>query len=91
MPACDCISAIGRDDSAVAGSSSPSARITNFSTIALARIRMRDAAKHIQETEQQLEEVAGRGRSRLILVADLNGPTMMARIGVMRALNRYVE
>jgi hypothetical protein len=46
---------------------------------------------NIQETEQQLEEVAGRGRSRLILVADLNGPTMMARIGVMRALNRYVE
>jgi hypothetical protein len=24
----------------------------------------------------------------LILVADLGGPTMMARIGVMRALNR---
>jgi hypothetical protein len=27
----------------------------------------------------------------LILVAEHNGPTMMARIGVMRALNRHVE
>jgi len=27
----------------------------------------------------------------LILVADLGGPTMFARIGVMRALNRRVE
>jgi hypothetical protein len=27
----------------------------------------------------------------LILVADLGGPTMFARIGVLRALNRHVE
>jgi hypothetical protein len=27
----------------------------------------------------------------LILVAETNGPTMMARIGIMRALNRHVE
>ena len=27
----------------------------------------------------------------LILVAERGGPTMLARIGVMRALNRYVE
>jgi hypothetical protein len=27
----------------------------------------------------------------LILVATLGGPTMFARIGVMRALNRHVE
>jgi hypothetical protein len=27
----------------------------------------------------------------LILVAEKNGPTMLARIGVMRALNRHVE
>jgi hypothetical protein len=26
-----------------------------------------------------------------ILVATLGGPTMLARIGVMRALNRHVE
>lgn len=27
----------------------------------------------------------------LLLVADLGGPTMFARMGVMRALNRHVE
>ena len=27
----------------------------------------------------------------LLLVVELNGPTMFARIGVMRALNRNVE
>jgi hypothetical protein len=27
----------------------------------------------------------------LILVAEKNGPTMMARIGIVRALNRHVE
>jgi hypothetical protein len=27
----------------------------------------------------------------LMLVAELGGPTMFAQIGVMRALNRYVE
>ena len=27
----------------------------------------------------------------LILVAELDGPTMFARIGMMRALNRHVE
>jgi hypothetical protein len=27
----------------------------------------------------------------LILVAELDGPTVFARIGIMRALNRHVE
>jgi len=27
----------------------------------------------------------------LMLVAERNGPTMMARIGIMRALNRHIE
>jgi hypothetical protein len=35
--------------------------------------------------------LAGRGRT-LLLVVELNGPTMMmARIGMLRALNRHVE
>ena len=35
--------------------------------------------------------MAGRGRT-LLLVVELNGPTMMmARIGMLRALNRNVE
>ena len=48
---------------------------------------------HIQklpETEQQLEEWQAAVEA-LILVADLNGPAIMARIRVMRALNRNVE
>ncbi|MEA3146079.1 MAG: hypothetical protein QOI53_1546 [Verrucomicrobiota bacterium] len=32
-----------------------------------------------------------RAMEALILVAENNGPTMLARIGVMRALNRHVE
>jgi hypothetical protein len=35
--------------------------------------------------------MAGRAAESLLLVVDLNGPTMMARIGVLRALNRNVE
>jgi hypothetical protein len=31
------------------------------------------------------------GNAALILVATLGGPTMFARIGIMRALNRHVE
>src|SRR5258708_37482964 len=51
---------------------------------------LEDAAKYIQKLpkdEQQLEEwrTAGEG---LILVAGTHGPTMIARVGVMWALNR---
>ena len=31
------------------------------------------------------------GSDALILVAESGGPTMFARIGVMRALNRHIE
>ncbi len=34
--------------------------------------------------------MAGRGRGPL-LVVEFNGPTMMARNGLLRALNRHVE
>jgi len=30
-------------------------------------------------------------RAVLLLVVELDGPTMMARIGILRALNRHVE
>lgn len=30
-------------------------------------------------------------KAALILVAETNGPTMLARIGIMKALNRHVE
>ena len=54
---------------------------------------MRDAAEYIQElseADQQLEEWQN-AVAALLLVVEHNGPTMMARIGVMRALNRHVE
>jgi hypothetical protein len=55
-------------------------------------VTLEDAAKYIQklpEAEQQLEEWQAAVEA-LLLVVELNGPTMMARIGVMKALNRHV-
>jgi hypothetical protein len=49
-------------------------------------VTLEDAAKYIQklpEAEQQLEEWQNAVES-LLLVVDHNGPTMMARIGVVR-------
>jgi len=55
----------------------------------------RSPASHAQG-RRQLHHDASEGRAwkpstmeALILVADLGGPTMFARIGVMRALNRH--
>ncbi len=56
-------------------------------------VTLEDAANYIQKlpkAEQDLEEWQAAVEA-LLLVVELNGPTMMARIGVMRALNRYVE
>ena len=56
-------------------------------------VTLKDAAKYIQKlpnAEQHLEEWQAAVEA-LLLVVELNGPTMMARIGVMRALNRNVE
>ena len=57
-------------------------------------VTLKDAARYIQKlpkAEQQIEEWQT-AVEVLILVAESNGgPTMMARIGVMRALNRHVE
>jgi hypothetical protein len=55
-------------------------------------VTLEDAARYIQKlpkAEQQLEEWQT-AVEVMILVAESNGgPTMMARIGVMRALNRH--
>jgi hypothetical protein len=57
-------------------------------------VTLKDAARYIQKlpkAEQQIEEWQTAVEA-LILVAESNGgPTMLARIGVMRALNRHVE
>jgi hypothetical protein len=56
-------------------------------------VTLEDAAKYIQKlpkAEQQLGEWQAAVEA-LLLVVEHNGPTMMARMGVMRALNRHVE
>ena len=55
-------------------------------------VTLKDAAAYIQklpEAEQQLAEWQAAVEA-LLLVVELNGPTMMARIGILRALNRNV-
>jgi hypothetical protein len=56
-------------------------------------VTLKDAARYIQKlpkAEQQIEEWQT-AVEVLILVATRGEPTMLARIGVMRALNRQVE
>lgn len=56
-------------------------------------VTLKDAANYIQKltkAEQDLEEWQAAVEA-LLLVVELDGPTMMARIGVLRALNRHVE
>ena len=56
-------------------------------------VTLRDAADYITglpKTESDLPEWQA-AIEALMLVVELGGPTMMARIGVMRALNRHVE
>jgi hypothetical protein len=53
-------------------------------------LTLEDAAKYIQKlpkAEQQPSEWQA-AVEVMLLVVECNGPTMMARIGVMRALNR---
>ena len=55
-------------------------------------VTQRDAADYIMKlpkAEQNLDAWQAAVEA-LLLVVELNGPTMMARIGVMRALNRHV-
>ena len=56
-------------------------------------VTLKDAANYIQKlpkADQDLEEWQAAVEA-LLLVVELNGPTMMARIGMLRALNRNVE
>jgi hypothetical protein len=56
-------------------------------------VTLKDAANYIQKlpkADQDLEEWQTAVEA-LLLVVELNGPIMMARIGIMRALNRNVE
>ena len=54
---------------------------------------LRDAADYIMKlpkAEQDLAEWQA-AIEALLLVVEFNGPTMMARIGVLKALNRHVQ
>jgi hypothetical protein len=56
-------------------------------------LTLRDAADHIMKlsnAEHSAPEWQA-AMEALILVAETGGPTILARIGVMRALNRHVE
>jgi len=53
----------------------------------------KDAAEYIQKPPEaeQLLEAWQAAVEALLLVVELNGPTMMARIGLLRALNLNVQ
>jgi hypothetical protein len=54
---------------------------------------LRDAAQYIMKlpkAEHDADEWQA-AMQALLLVAEQDGPTMLARIGIMRALNRHVE
>jgi hypothetical protein len=56
-------------------------------------VTLRDAAQYITKlpkAEHDADEWQA-AMEALLLVAELDGPPMFARIGIMRALNRHVE
>ena len=56
-------------------------------------VTLRDAANYIMKLPKAEHDAAEwqAAMEALLLVAEGGGPTMFARIGVMRALNRHVE
>lgn len=56
-------------------------------------VTLEDAGDYITKLPKAVHEAKEwqAAMEALILVATLGGPTMFARIGVMRALNRHVE
>jgi hypothetical protein len=56
-------------------------------------VTLRDAATYVTKLPKSEHEAPEwqAAMEALMLVAELGGPTMFARIGVMRALNRNVE
>jgi hypothetical protein len=56
-------------------------------------VTLRDAAEYITKLPKAEHDAAEwlAAMQALLLVAEHDGPTMFARIGVMRALNRHVE
>jgi hypothetical protein len=67
-------------------------RRTNPSAGGRQLVTLEDAGTYITKLPKAEHEAPEwqAGMECLILVAEKNGPTMMARIGIMRALNRHV-
>jgi len=53
-------------------------------------VTLKNYIQKLPKAEQDLEQWQAAVEA-LLLVVEFDGPTMMARIGVMRALNRHVE
>jgi hypothetical protein len=56
-------------------------------------VTLRDAAEYITKLPKAEHDAEPwqAAMEALLLVAELGGPTMFARIGIVRALNRHVE
>jgi hypothetical protein len=56
-------------------------------------VTLQDAGNYITKLPKAEHEAAEwrAAMESLLLVVELDGPTMFARIGIMRALNRHVE
>jgi hypothetical protein len=56
-------------------------------------VTLQDAGEHITKLQKAEHDTAPwqAAMEALLLVAELGGPTMFARIGVMRALNGHAE
>ena len=57
-------------------------------------VTLKDAARYIQKlpkAEQHIEEWQTAIEALILVAESSGGPTMLARIGVMQALNRHVE
>ena len=55
-------------------------------------LTLKDAADYIMKLPKKESELSEwQTAIEVLLLASRGGPTMMARIGVMRALNRHVE
>jgi hypothetical protein len=56
-------------------------------------VTLKDAARYIQKlpkAEQQIKEWQTAAKTLILVAESSRGPTMLARIGVMRALNRHI-
>ena len=67
------------------------AKCIDKGTFQTREIRFRSGAGAEGEDEGRATQEWRTAMEALILVADLGGPTMFTRIGIMRVLNRHVE